>query len=136
MYERLLISTDGRESMERAITNGITIADQLGASVHALSVVPHVVTRDHLGHDPETAAESAVEELERKCREMGVAVNTEIRKGDPVEEILHCSEENNVDIIVLGTHGRTGLDHAVIGSVAEQVIRRAPVPVMTVRSES
>jgi nucleotide-binding universal stress UspA family protein len=136
MYERLLISTDGSKNMERAITSGIAIADQLGASVHALSVVPHVVTRDHLGHDPETAAESAVEELERKCREMGVVVNTEIRKGDPVEEILNCSQESNVDIIVLGTHGRTGLDHAVIGSVAEQVIRRASVPVMTVRSES
>lgn len=122
--------------MERAIESGITIADRLGASVHVLSVIPHVVTRDHLGHDPEAAAENAVEELERKCREMGVTVNTEIRKGDPVEEILNCSEENNIDIIILGTHGRTGLDHAVIGSVAEQVIRRTSVPVMTVRSES
>jgi nucleotide-binding universal stress UspA family protein len=136
MYERLLISTGGSGNEERAIKSGITIADRLGASVHALSVIPHVVTRDHLGYDPEIAAENAVEELERKCREVGVAVNTEIRKGDPVEEILNCSEESNVDIIVLGTHGRTGLDHAVIGSVAEQVIRRASVPVMTVQSES
>jgi nucleotide-binding universal stress UspA family protein len=135
MYERLLISTDGSENMERVIKSGITIADQLGVPVHALSVIPNVVTRDHLAYDPETAAENAVEELEQKCRERGIAVDTEIRKGDPVEEILNCSEENNIDIIILGTHGRTGLDHAVIGSVAEQVVRRAPVPVMTVRSE-
>jgi nucleotide-binding universal stress UspA family protein len=135
MYERLLVSTDGSENMERVIKSGITIADQLEVSVHALSVIPNVVTRDHLAYDPETAAENAVEELKQKCRERGIAVDTEIRKGDPVEEILNCSEENNIDIIILGTHGRTGLDHAVIGSVAEQVVRRAPVPVMTVRSE-
>nr|WP_306060130.1 universal stress protein [Natronococcus sp. AD5] len=61
---------------------------------------------------------------------------TEIRKGEPSQEILAYSEENDIDVIVGGTHGRSGLDHVTIGSVAERVVRGAPIPVLTVRSEN
>ena len=53
--------------------------------------------------------------------------------GDPVSTIIRVAEEEHVDLIVMGTHGRTGLAHALLGSVAEKVVRKAPCPVLTVR---
>ncbi|WP_254525959.1 universal stress protein [Natrinema caseinilyticum] len=136
MYERVLIPTDGSENVAHAVENGIAIADQFGASVHALSVVPYVVTRDHIRYYPEEHAEHAVEDVEQQCHEKGVDVVTETRKGEPAQEILEYSEENNIDIIVMGTHGRSGFDHVLIGSVAERVVRHATIPVLTVRSKA
>ena len=58
-----------------------------------------------------------------------------VRTGTPFVEIVRHAKENDVDLIVMGTHGRTGLVHALIGSVAEKVVRKAPCPVLTVRPE-
>ncbi len=135
MYEHILIPTDGSENVAQAIDNGIAIADEFGATVHALSVVPYVVTRDRLRHDPEAEAERAVEAIEQRCNEAGVDVSTEVRTGNPPEEVLAYSEDHDIDVIIMGTHGRSGLEHAIIGSVAERVVRRSTVPVLTVRPE-
>ena len=135
MFERILIPTDGSENVADAIEKGVAIATQFDASVHALSVVPHVVTRDRLRYDPETAAADAVEAVEKRCREEGLDVRTETRKGNAPQEILVYSQENEIDLIVMGTHGRTGLNHAIIGSVAERVVRNSSIPVLTVRPE-
>jgi nucleotide-binding universal stress UspA family protein len=57
-----------------------------------------------------------------------------LREGDPAQEILHTAEETKADLIVMGTHGRTGLRRLLMGSVAEVVLRKAPCPVLTVKS--
>ena len=132
MYEHILIPTDGSENVAQAIDNGVAIATQFDATVHALSVVPYVVTRDRLRYDPETEAERAVETVEQRCTEEGVDVSTAIRKGSPPEEVLAYSKDNDIDVIVMGTHGRSGLEHAIIGSVAERVVRKSTIPVLTV----
>lgn len=67
--------------------------------------------------------------------EAGLTVVTEIGEGNPHEEILEYVSEHDIDMIIVGTHGRTGFDRAVMGSVAERVVRRSPVPVLTVRDE-
>ena len=59
-----------------------------------------------------------------------------VRRGKPVEEILRAAEEENADMIVMGTHGRSGLARALLGSVTEQVIRRAPCPVLAIRGRA
>ncbi len=59
----------------------------------------------------------------------------EIRHGSPVEEILKAVKQLNIDLIVMSTHGRTGLSHVLIGSIAEHVVRLAPVPVLTIMAE-
>jgi nucleotide-binding universal stress UspA family protein len=59
-------------------------------------------------------------------------VRREVLSGDPVEVILNVIENEDVDLVVLGTHGRKGLEHTVFGSVAENVVRRSPVPVLTI----
>ena len=57
----------------------------------------------------------------------------ELRKGSPFLEIVRYAKDKNIDLIVLGTHGRSGLSHVLLGSVAERVVRKAPCPVLTVR---
>ena len=64
----------------------------------------------------------------------GVTVERKLSEGDPVSEIIRVAQENAADVIVMGTHGRTGLGRLLMGSVAEQVVRRAACPVLTVKT--
>jgi nucleotide-binding universal stress UspA family protein len=74
-------------------------------------------------------------ELERlEVPDAAIRVERRVEEGDPVPEILRVAEEVGADLIVLGTHGRTGLGRLLMGSVAEQVVRRGPCPVLTVRT--
>ncbi len=63
----------------------------------------------------------------------GIAVKTELRHGVPFVEIVRLAREGDFDLIVIGTHGRTGIQHALLGSVAEKVVRKAPCPVLAAR---
>ncbi len=75
----------------------------------------------------EELAKKAADEIE------GVDIESIVVVGVPVKDILGAAKEKGVDLIVMGTHGRTGLPHMIIGSVAENVVRKAPCPVLTVR---
>ena len=75
----------------------------------------------------------AVRDVEVAGTQAGLTVVTEVVEGNPHEEILEFVAEHDIDMVVMGTHGRTGLDRALMGSVAERVVRRSPVPVLTVR---
>lgn len=133
MYQNVLIATDGSEGTARATRHAVGIADRFDATVHALSVLEEIEKSDQLRSDAEAEAERAVEAVVEEGTQSRVEVVTEIRKGMPENEILNYAEEHDVDLIVVGTHGRTGLDRMIIGSVAEDVLRNAPVPVVTVR---
>jgi nucleotide-binding universal stress UspA family protein len=90
---------------------------------------PTVVRRD-----PGEAALSRLRDLVPDTRREAWAVET--ASGPPADTIVRIAEERGVDLIVMGTHGRTGLQHMLLGSVAEKVVRTAPCPVLTVRHES
>ena len=69
-------------------------------------------------------------------REQGLerfSVHPEVREGTPFAEIVRCARDKDIDLIVMGTHGHTGLAHMLLGSVTEKVVRKAPCPVLTVR---
>jgi nucleotide-binding universal stress UspA family protein len=79
-------------------------------------------------------AEKALRARDSVIRELGVAVRWIVREGAPAEAIVRAAVEERADLIVIGTHGRSGLDRLLMGSVADRVVRRAPCPVMTVRA--
>ncbi|RQG93803.1 universal stress protein [Natrarchaeobius chitinivorans] len=137
MYHDLLLATDGSDGARRATQHAVSLANRLDATVHVLSVVeegPHSSEkRDELRSDPEQEATEAVEAAERVATAEGVDVTTAIRSGVPQEEILDAADATGADLIVVGTVGRTGLDQLIVGSVAEEVVRHATVPVVTVR---
>jgi len=78
-------------------------------------------------------AEEHLNDLVTRLAKDGVTINSFLRTGHPVEEILKFASDEKVDLIVMGTHGRTGIRHLLLGSVTERVVRAAEVPVMTIR---
>lgn len=136
-YTDVLVPTDGSDAAQRAAERGIEIAAALEATVHAFSAVESAgaLKRDQLRVDAEREAEEAVERVESEAERVGVDVTTSVESGVPHESIVEYATITDVDMIVMGTHGRTGLDHVVIGSIAERVVRTSPVPVLTIRPE-
>ncbi len=140
MYQDLLIATDDSDGARQATEHAIELADRLEATLHVLSVSeegPHSTEKsDEMRSDPEESARRAVERAAEAASERGIEVTTNIRQGVPQEQIVDVADSNPIDMIVVGTTGRTGLDHLVVGSVAEEVVRNASVPVVTVRDTS
>lgn len=137
MYDRILVPTDGSTGSAHVAMQAFDLADRYGATVHVLHVVDGSL-RSVLGSDSATEAlrepgRRAVETLEQLARSDDLETVTALREGDPAEEILDCAGDVDADLIVMGTHGRSGIERRLIGSVAETVVRHAERPVMTVR---
>ncbi|MFB6073856.1 MAG: universal stress protein [Haloarculaceae archaeon] len=140
MYRNVLIPTDGSDAALAAIEEGVGLARLAGATVHGLYVVD---TRDYNTlpeskwisqvEDLEAEGEAATDDVREAAADAGVEAVTSVSRGVPHEEILRYVADNDVDLIVMATHGRTGLDRFLLGSVTEKIIRRAPVPVHVVR---
>jgi nucleotide-binding universal stress UspA family protein len=142
-YDEILIPTDGSDSAERAARHGAVLAEAYDATVHALSVVDERnYDGDLLGEeDAVEAGRTAAERDARRAVEAvagivgeSVSVSTHVSVGVPSKAILAAVSDVDADLVVMGTHGRTGIERFVIGSVAEKVVRRADVPVLTVRA--
>ena len=84
-------------------------------------------------HHVMSTAEAHLRDLAERLGKDGVAAEVFVRVGKPADEILQCAAERGADTIVMGTHGRTGLRHLLVGSVTERVVRMSPVPVLTIR---
>jgi universal stress protein A len=142
---RVLAPTDFSHHAERAVRYACGLAGRLGAGLHLLHVLPDVVLP--VGPDPMLTPSLPPEyytETERQSKEAlsrvldpswgnPPAVEVSVRWGEPVEGIVSYAADHAVDLIVIATHGRTGLSHALLGSVAERIIREAPCPVLTIR---
>ncbi|SDK23695.1 universal stress protein [Natronorubrum texcoconense] len=133
MYDDVLIPTDGSDGTRQSITHGLTIAKRFDATIHALSIVPEGPLGTLQNDAAAPAAHRAVERVEVDAERGGVDVETAVEQGVPHEEILAYADENDIDMIVMGTQGRTGLDRVLVGSVTERVVRMADAPVVTVR---
>jgi nucleotide-binding universal stress UspA family protein len=141
MYDTILLPTDGSEGIEAAADHAAAIAERFDAAVNVLSVVD---TRNRFESPTSGLSTDAWLEAERERSAHAIAETVDTlpddvtveqvrREGVPKSVILDYVEDEPVDLVVMGTHGRTGLDHYLVGSVAEAVVRRSPVPVMTVR---
>lgn len=141
MYQTILVPTDGSPHSVRAAEHGASLAEAFDASVHLVSVVD---VRTAAGmFDAGGVDEAFIERLERDGREAIETVEselaveparTELLRGDPSETILEYAAEHGADFLAMGTHGRTGLERYIAGSVTERVVRRADAPVLTVRA--
>jgi nucleotide-binding universal stress UspA family protein len=139
MYDDILLPTDGSAGMDRVVEHAGELAEAHGATVHALYVVdtasltdlPMEASLDGVSKRLRNEGEAAVGTVEEELGDQ--RVETVFREGSPAREIVSYAGENDVDVVVMGTHGRTGVDRLILGSVAERVVRSSPVPVLTVR---
>jgi len=138
---RILIPTDFSELSEAGVAYGIALARQLGATVSFFHCVerldipnPMVPLCDAGYADLQDQAQAHLLDLIRRAKEQGVEAASELVDGVPFVEIIRAARKLNADVIVMGTHGRTGLGHVMMGSQAERVVRQSPCPVLTVKS--
>lgn len=144
---RILVPTDFSEFSRPALDYACAIAARFESELHLLHVTP-----DPAMMVPEAAAfsvesmqaqaEAQTKEARKQLAEIpgggwdnGRPITREVRTGAAFLEILDYARTQNIDLIVIGTHGRSGLMHVLMGSVAEKIVRKAPCPVLTVRPE-
>lgn len=138
MYDRILVPTDGSPGIRAVVTHALGLAEVHDAELHGLYVVdtgsfatlPIETTWDGMSEMLREEGELAIAEFENLTSE--VPSETAIVEGDPSGEIVDYAVEHDCDTIVMGTHGRGGIDRLLLGSVAERVVRAASVPVVTV----
>lgn len=136
MIETLVIATDGSTSVKRAVTVGADLADRFDASIHALYVIDAdevdaapVEVRDDLRDGLADRSSGAFAEIPETADQ----VTTEVRTGRPAVEIVRYATAIDADVVTIGTRGRHGEHRLLLGSVAEEIVRRCPMPVLTVR---
>lgn len=140
MYRTILVATDGSRGSAAAVDHALDLAERHGATVHAIHVVEDLggVTafgRPEIHEELRARGERLVAAVRERARERGVDPVTAVLDGSPAEGIVDYAREEDVDLVVLGTHGRTGLQRYLLGSVAERVVRTAPAPVLTLSPE-
>ena len=140
MYDRVLVPTDGSTASEDAIEHAIDLAEQYGATLHALYVVDAgtysslEAAADVVADELRAEGTDAVEAIAAQAEDAGVTAETAIETGIVHRSIVDYVDDEDIDLVVMGTHGRTGVGRFLLGSVAEKVIRTADAPVMTVRA--
>ena len=142
LIHRILVPTDFSDGARHALDYAVEQARAFAASLvlaHAhtppMIYAPEGVMLTPLWDEPELRAQLAdsLAKLAAEVRERGIAeVSTQLLDGTPWQEIVRAAAEDKCDLIVMGTHGRGGLKHLFLGSVAERVVRKAPCPVLTV----
>ena len=141
---RILVPTDFSKQSQNALKYAVAFAEKFGAELYLLHVVQDlaVFIPDMITVAPPVlptvkqltdAVYVAFERLIEENHLTGLAVHREVREGSPFVEIIRFASEEDMDLIVLSTHGHTGLAHVLLGSVTEKVVRKAPCPILTVR---
>ena len=142
--KKILLPTDFSDYSKAAAAYASEFADRFGAELHILHVLQDLVAmvpEPGLAFPPpgdymqelQESAEKALAQLPQPPLKDASRVIRETRQGPPFVEIIRYARESEIDLIVMGTHGRSGLAHILLGSVAEKVVRKSPCPVLTVR---
>ncbi len=138
--EKILITTDLSPCSEEALAYAAFLAGQLDATIlltHILEPLGYPIDFAMIQSDDfeQWNRGKALEQAAALWRQKGLRIETHFFRGDPATEIVKAAQNLECDLIVMGTHGRTGITHLVMGSVAEKVVRISPIPVLTVRQQ-
>ena len=139
-FETILVPTDGSKPAREAVTHALDLARTYDATLHALYVVDRGAyasrpgwTWDELQQVLEQNGETVVEDVQSRAAADGVSVAAEITHGVPHQAIGDYCDQHGIDLVVMGTHGRSSLSRRIIGSVTERVLRNSDEPVLTIR---
>lgn len=146
MFDRILIPTDGSSAARPAVETAIDLAEIHDATLYVLYIVNQPTSVSGTGEGV-PGLDNLLDALEEDGRETttaiaeeatdhGVTVRTAVQRGNPHNDILTYATEHDTDLIVMGTHGRTGVKRALLGSVTENVVRHSEIPVLTIHRES
>jgi nucleotide-binding universal stress UspA family protein len=146
--KNILCPIDFSECSHQALDYAIDLAKTLGANMRLLHVyqdpissIPFAIGGTaglptapiELIVEARKQRDAEIARMQQVCRDRGISTEVEEIEGAPALTIVMAAEDHKVDLIVMGTHGRTGIAHAMVGSIAERVVRLSPCPVLTVR---
>ena len=145
MFDRVLLPTDGSDAVRPAVETALDIAETYDATLHVLFIVDQPVSvsgtgegfsgLDNLLNALEEEGHQATDAVVDQAKDSNIETTAAVRRGNPHDDILTYATEHDIDLIVMGTHGRTGVKRALLGSVTEDVVRHSEVPVLTVHRE-
>lgn len=145
MFDQILLPTDGSDAVAPAVETALDVARTYGATLHVLYVVEPpasasgaiggATSMDDVLEGIEQEGRQAIEEVVDRTEAQGVETETAVQRGNPRDDILAYAENHEIDLIVIGTHGRTGVKRTLLGSVSETVVRHSDVPVLTVHRD-
>ncbi len=139
-----VVAVDGSRTSMKALRTFLGLAKELAAApeVHLVTVVDYADVHDGLGKAPREApdllaseAETALAVASELANRLGVAAKPVLLRGPTVDEVLRYARAVNANVIAVGTHGRKGLNRAILGSTCEGIIRKSELPVIAVRHE-
>ncbi len=139
--KKIMVPTDLTSHSTYVMRYAAKLAEQFGAEIHLVHVVePVPVVYYEAAMFTEESAAKLVETARKLMHKMpespwstGTKVVHEVMEGAPITQIVNYAKEHGIDLIVAGTHGRTGVGHLLLGSLAEKIVRMAPCPVLTIR---
>jgi len=135
-YDRVLIPTDGSPGAAAAVEHGISIAERLGASVRVLYVIEGERGLPPIGDPLRDEAIEVLEAVAKGTSDRDVSLTTHMQPGTPHEVINNFVSAHGIDLVAMGTHGRSGVRRHLLGSVTERVLRTSDAPVLTVRQDT
>ncbi len=144
--KKILFPFDLSENASKILPYVLSISEAYNSTLHVLHVVPELQkwAKEYISHTSpyasldmfkKEAVEGAEKAMDRVCEEQLQScpnLQRRVVSGDPATEILKTIESEDIDLVIMGTHGRKGLEHVILGSVAENVVKKSSVPVMTV----
>lgn len=137
-WDNILLATDGSNCSEAATARALELSRNFRSNLKVVSIVN--IPDEAYGEAPETVeklihrARAIVDSVKMRAGTLHIKVNTFIKEGDPHERIAKLANELNVDVVCVGSYGRTGLRRLIMGSVAEKVIRKSACPILVVKS--
>ncbi len=141
--KRILLPTDLSDASISAFKYAKSIAEKYGASIYVLHVLENIppvlaihtldLTAERVEKNMEENAKRQLEKIVKENLKTKNKVQLFIRKGVVSDEIIKFVDEKKIDLIVMGTHGRTGIEYTLLGSIAEKIVRKAKCPVLTVK---
>jgi universal stress protein A len=142
MFERILVPVDFSDYSEQILDVAVEIGQKFGSEIHLLHVIPSIdyltpyesfLAVDNLANLQKQIEQEVEQDMERVSQRLPMATARAIRSGIAFSEIIDYVRSHDIGLVVMGTHGRSALEHILMGSVAEKVVRRSPCPVLTVR---
>ncbi len=141
-FKKILFPVDFSEVPPEIVPYVISMADKLNAEVHIIFVVRRLencrsifvshVAVENFEMEIVLGAETKMDEFVEKFFKSVISPKTKVLIGDIVEEIIQYIKAKGIDLVIIGTHGRKGMDRIILGSIADRVIKSAPVPVLSV----
>jgi len=142
--EKILFPTDFSEHSKHAFSYAVSFAKEYGARLYMLHIVEDVqyLANAYMFDVPimpsfadmeQSRLKEMQEFIDRETADSSISIEKMIKHGRPFIEIIQTARDENIDLIVIATHGRSGLEHVFFGSTAEKVVRKAPCPVLSIR---